>query len=225
MIKKISKKIIELIVSYTSSNRLKFNLIYYFNYWGDRTSRSGRGSSISNSKNITKNLEDFFLKNHIKIVLDIPCGDFTWMKGLNDLFDIEDINYIGADVSNLVIKSNKKSFGKENVRFKVLDLRYDTLPKADFILVRDCLFHLSFEDIRLFKDNIRKSSFKFIAISNHKLPDNHKNLNIKTGFFRLIDITQDPINFPIKPYMIWNDSSEDEPNKLIYVYKKDQFLS
>ena len=39
-------------------------------------------------------------------MLDIPCGDFYWMKEV----DLKDIEYIGADIVDELIKKNNDKF-------------------------------------------------------------------------------------------------------------------
>ena len=55
----------------------------------------------------------------ITSVLDIPCGDFNWMQKV----DLSNIEYIGADIVEELIKKNIEIYeGKNNLRFKVLNL-------------------------------------------------------------------------------------------------------
>ena len=69
------------------------------------------------------------------------------------------IPYIGADIVEALPRENEKRFGgpQSNRRFVHLDLTRDPLPRADAVLCRDCLVHLSFEHIFRAIDNIRGS--------------------------------------------------------------------
>ena len=143
-----------------SSNEEIFNFIYENNKWGDGDTRSGRGSNLDRTKDLREELPNILKKLEVRCLLDIPCGDFFWMKEI----DLEVESYIGADIVASLIESNSRLYGNELRRFMHLDLLHDSLPQADAILCKDCLVHLSFEDINLAIKNIKKFTFVDIAI-------------------------------------------------------------
>ena len=120
-----------------------FTDIYLNNKWGDKYSFSGTGSNLNQTKIIIKELKNIIKKYKIKSILDIPCGDFYWMKE----FDFQDLNYIGADIVSELVNENIKKFKKSNVNFQIVDLLIDKIPDSDLIFCRDCLVHFSFKDI------------------------------------------------------------------------------
>ena len=69
---------------------------------------------IENTKNIRKELIKLIHKYNIKIFLDIPCGDFNWIKNIIN----RNIKYIGGDIVKQLIDQNNKKFSKPNVSFK-----------------------------------------------------------------------------------------------------------
>ena len=71
-----------------------FRKIYSTNEWGAKSSRSGPGSEIEMTTNIRRELPLLIEKYGIKSVVDIPCGDFNWMKEIVHLLP----NYIGGDI-------------------------------------------------------------------------------------------------------------------------------
>lgn len=81
-----------------------FTEIYKNNYWNSNESIYGEGSQIDQTKSLIIDLEKLFFEMDIKSVLDIPCGDFKWMQ----LIDFSKIAYIGADIVEELIISNKK---------------------------------------------------------------------------------------------------------------------
>jgi hypothetical protein len=92
-------------------------------------------------------------------VLDLPCGDFSWMN----IVDLTNVHYTGADIVEPLISANNERYAQgDSVKFLKLDLIRDTLPKCDLIINRDCLVHLSFDDIRSAIRNIKNSGSKFI---------------------------------------------------------------
>ena len=141
---------------FSGSNKDIFRNIYLNNTWGDKYSYSGTGSNLIQTKTLRKEIPNIIEKYKIKSILDIPCGDFYWMKEL----DFKDINYIGADIVPDLIQKNTKEFTENNINFKILDLTSDSLPYSDLIFCRDCLVHLSFEDIFKALENIKQTKSK-----------------------------------------------------------------
>ncbi|MCC7526592.1 MAG: hypothetical protein IT250_17340 [Chitinophagaceae bacterium] len=125
------------IFNFTSTKK-RFSTIYEKNFWSSDESLSGPGSDLGNTITIRKELPGILKKYEVKTFLDLPCGDFHWMK----ILDLNGINYIGGDIVNKLIDSNKLKYGKlPNVKFEVLDLINDSLPEADMVMVRDCFIH------------------------------------------------------------------------------------
>jgi hypothetical protein len=85
-----------------------FTDIFCNNNWGDVDSVSGTGSSILQTEHLRKEITNLFNNLKIHTVLDIPCGDFYWMRTL----DLSDINYIGADIVKEIIQQNNEKYKK-----------------------------------------------------------------------------------------------------------------
>tara|TARA_B110000503_G_scaffold57915_1_gene92701 strand:- start:1467 stop:2081 length:615 start_codon:yes stop_codon:yes gene_type:complete len=149
----------------------------------------GPGSTMAYTENLRKALVPFLKLHNIKSILDLPCGDFSWMSttGITN-----DFNYIGADIVEPMIQANKEKY--PDVDFRILDLTTDSLPEVDLLFCRDCLLHLSFDDIdRAFK-NIIDSNIKYILMSTwFESATNER--DIDTGKWRYIDFTKSPYNF------------------------------
>ena len=71
----------------------------------------------------------------------------------------------------------------------------DKLPACDLLIVRDCLFHLSYNDINLFLGNIKTCDYKFLLTTTHLIGELQQNNNIVTGDFREIDLFKAPFYF------------------------------
>jgi hypothetical protein len=80
----------------------KFTEIYNNNGWCSPESRSGNGSELKNTIKLRSELPYLFVKYNIKSILDIPCGDFNWMKEV----DLTNIEYKGADIVESLINLN-----------------------------------------------------------------------------------------------------------------------
>ena len=168
----------------------KFTWIYNNNYWGNRESLSGSGSTFEYTENLRNKIPELINKLSINIVLDAPCGDFNWMKYLLEKIDI---TYIGGDIVLPMIESNNKYYKNDKTTFVHIDLINDRFPAADLMICRDCLFHLSYKDIRSVLKNFIDSNIPYILTSTH-INQSFKNKDIVTGDFRLIDLFSSPFN-------------------------------
>jgi len=173
----------------------KFELIYKKNFWSSNESVSGLGSEKKNTVNISSEIINIINKYNIKKILDVPCGDFNWIKDiLNDK-----INYLGGDIVNDLINQNIQKYKKKNINFTKLDITNDALPNADLLICRDCLIHLSFDSINMFFENFKKSNINLLLLTSYKLKDQTKkivNSDIPDGEFREIDLSEEPFNLP-----------------------------
>jgi SAM-dependent methyltransferase len=173
--------------SFRSRKRI-FEDLYRKGGWGDDETRSGTGSTLKNTQRIIQQLPTLLRQYTINSILDIPCGDFNWMKKV----DLGSTTYIGADIVPDLIVKNKKEFENHLHSFIVADVVTDTLPQADLILCRDCLVHLSNEDAFEALKNIRRSGAKyFLATTFPK----HDNMNIVTGSWRPLNLQRHPFHF------------------------------
>lgn len=175
-----------------------FTHIYDTNDWSDPESISGVGSSLKMTQGIREQLPRFFNDWKIKTVVDAPCGDYHWFKDME--VDIE--KYTGIDIVNNLIQNNQSKYADSEHVFLCMDLCTDIIPKADLILCRDCLIHLSNEDSFLVLQNFKRSGSKYLLITTN--PDNPCNIDIETGKFRHLNMTKEPFNFP-EPLALVNE--------------------
>ncbi|BBH54056.1 class I SAM-dependent methyltransferase [Fluviispira sanaruensis] len=187
------------------SHRKIFTQIYKNNSWGDKDSFSGSGSNLKQTQIIICELPILFEEFSIKDILDIPCGDFYWMRKV--IF--KNIKYMGADIVEELINNNK-IYEKNNISFKKIDLISDQLPKVDLILCRDCLVHFSYKNIFSALRNICNSGSKYLLLTSFK--DHANNYDILTGQWRAINFENAPFNFP-KPIKIIVEGCTEGDNK------------
>lgn len=171
-----------------------FQDIYLSNYWGGSDSQSGTGSDSVQTAEIQRRLPELLKDLRIATMLDIPCGDWHWMKWV--AFDVD---YIGADIVPEIIKRNQELYGNDQRRFTTLDLIGDELPKVDLIFSRDVLVHLSFEDIFSALRNIKRSGSEYLLTTTFTGRDS--NIDIPTGQWRPLNLQKAPFNLP-EPIMI-----------------------
>ncbi|MEZ4978334.1 MAG: class I SAM-dependent methyltransferase [Chitinophagales bacterium] len=180
-----------------------FQKIFNSNFWGSKESISGVGSNLEQTETLIIELSKLLQsREDINSVLDLPCGDFNWMQKV----DLTGINYIGADIVKPLIENNLKSFEKEGRTFRHLNLISDELPKVDLVIVRDCLVHLSEENIALAISNLKRSGSKYLLSTS--FVDRKQNKNIKNGDWRPINLELTPFNFPKPELSILENCTE-----------------
>lgn len=181
----------------------KFTEIYENNLWCSQESVSGGGSEMQNTKVIRKELPVLIQKFNIKSILDAPCGDFNWMKSV----DLSSASYIGADIVEPLINKNKELYN--DIDFRLLDLTKDILPKVDLIFVRDCLGHLSNDNVLLAIKNCKESGSKYLLATS--FTKWNFNPDIEDGGWKCINLMISPFNLnPI--YLINEDCQEGFPH-------------
>lgn len=192
-----------------ADSKARFEEIYAKNLWQDPDSGSGTGSNLAATANLRAALPGLFARYNVKTVLDVPCGDFFWMNTV--MKELPNINYIGGDIVNSVIQSNIDKYQVGHVRFDQIDLTSSKLPDADLIIVRDCLFHLSYEDIAKVKRNLKKSNIKYILTTTHIVGADFSNQDIVTGDFRFINIFSEPLSFSAPVLERISDHAVNDP--------------
>jgi SAM-dependent methyltransferase len=170
-----------------------FYNIYKNNLWGSSESISGPGSELNQTINIRLEIPELIKKFKIKSILDLPCGDYNWMKEIN----IYGCSYIGADIVDEIIDKNKIKF--PNIDFRNLDLANDDLPKSDLIITRDCFGHLSFKNTLQSLKNLKRSCSKYLLSTCW--PRISQNTDIIDGDWYPINMMMSPFNL-IPIYMI-----------------------
>jgi hypothetical protein len=177
-----------------------FDKIYREQAWNIHSdeSVSGEGSTLTQTRTIAAALPDILRQLDIRSILDIPCGDFNWMRTV----DLGAIRYIGADIVEDLVRRNGQRFASDLRTFLHLDLLCDDLPAADLVFCRDCLVHLSFEDIRKALANIRRNGAKFLATTH--FTEETQNLDINTGGWRPLNLQLHPFLFP-DPVLLVNE--------------------
>ncbi len=221
--KRIYQKNKKLIFNQDTSEK-RFNLIYKTNFWSSNESVSGYGSELKNTINIEKEIINIIKKYQIKSILDAPCGDFNWVKNILD----KELSYIGGDIVQEIIDNNIRKFKSNNIKFIKLDITDESLPDSDLMICRDCLIHLSFQSIKLFFENFRKSNINYLLLTTYKMKDTTKeidNLDIPDGEYREIDLSKPPFYLP-KPLEEILDKEEFNKNSgfncYLNLYTKNQ---
>jgi len=202
-----------------------FTSIYKSNHWVqdddilpiENISVSGHGSNINTEQfyNLEKNLNKLIESYNIESILDMPCGDFLWMK---EILKNKKINYLGIDIVEELIRKNKSKFKNNNIEFETHDIvTFSSKRSFDLIIVRDLFIHIDNSDILKILDNIKHLDFKYIALNSY---ENQINQNVTIGKHRKINLLAHPFNLK-KPFYSFKDFEKD---KHIFVYKKFDLL-
>jgi len=205
-----------------STTEEKFTWIYRNNYWGADESPSGTGSTLKYTENLRKELPKLIADFKIKSILDAPCGDFNWMKILLPKLNV---TYIGADIVQDLVDSHNSNYKNKTTKFLKLNLITDSFPHADILICRDCLFHLSYEDIQSVLKNFIDSKISYLLTTTHINNSNFKNENIQTGDYRNIDLFLHPFNFPSNPLARIDDFLLSEQPREMCLFSREQIIS
>lgn len=196
----------------TRDRALVFERIYEANEWGEPTSRSGPGSSLEETAYLTLELPKLLRDLGARSLLDIPCGDFLWMKEI----DLPNVRYIGADIVAAIVDNNRR-FERPGRRFLRLDLTRDRLPTCDVVLVRDCLVHLSTRDALLALANVVRSGAEYLVVTSFEAW--RENRDVATGGWRPLNLELPPFSLPPPLRRVRENSRDEEyPDKSLGVW-------
>ncbi len=181
-----------------------FTDIYDNNGFGSLESKSGPGSTLDETQKLRESIKKIIKDKNIKSVVDIPCGDFNWMKEI--VFNFE--NYIGGDIVKKAIDLNNEKYSNSRIKFIEFDILNDEIPTGDLLIVRDVIGHFPIEDgVKILK-NILNSKCKYLLsttwakkIGNDWFPceknDVHReNEGVDYGRFYPVNLMSNPFNLP-----------------------------
>ena len=181
-----------------------FTSIYDNNGFGSLESKSGPGSTLDETQKLREKIKSIVKDKNIKSVVDIPCGDFNWMKEIVFNFD----SYIGGDIVEKAIEENNKRYSNSVIKFISFDIVNDEIPQGDLLIVRDIIGHFPIEDGIKIINNILNSKCKYLLsttwakkIGNDWFPceknDVHReNEGVDYGRFYPVNLMSEPFNLP-----------------------------
>jgi hypothetical protein len=181
-----------------------FTDIFHRNYWGGLRSRSGSGSDAFQAQVLVRALPALLRELGVTTLLDIPCGDFEWMRAI----DLGAVSYVGADIVPELVARNRAAHSGPGREFRHLDLLRDALPRVGLILCRDCLVHFSLADIHRALANIRASGSRYVLTTT--FTSRRANPDIVTGQWRPINLQAPPFSLPPPLRVIDEQCTEEE---------------
>ena len=183
-----------------------FTEIYQENRWRSNESVSGPGSETEQTRAVVEKMPPLLREFGVKSMLDIPCGDFNWLKNAA----LAGIDYSGADIVDEIVDKNRRNFQRDEVSFQKLNLLSDELPPVDLIFCRDCLVHFSFDDIRRALQNVCRSGATYLLTTT--FTGHSDNEDILTGQWREINLELKPFSLP-KPIALINEECTESEGK------------
>jgi len=181
----------------------RFERIERTNLWGAATSVSGLGSEDPATAAIRETLPALLQRLGARSLLDAPCGDAEWIGRIK-----LDVDYTGIDIVPTLIEANNQraSRGEMPGRFLVADITRDALPRADVILCRDCLVHLSLANIDRALTQFRMSGARFLLVTT--FPEWEENQDCEDGDWRALNMEKAPFDWPA-PQALINERCEE----------------
>jgi hypothetical protein len=161
-------------------------------------SLSGPGSTSEQTRQLRERLPLLLEGLGVRSLLDAPCGDFNWMQHVRLGVD----EYIGADLLDELVADNAVRHAAPQRRFVRADVTRDALPRADAILCRDLLTHLSFAEIFAALENFRRSGARYLLTTTFTAL--RPNRDTENGEWRTLNLTLPPFDLP-QPAILINE--------------------
>lgn len=181
-----------------------FTKIWSEDGWHGGDSKSGPGSDLQQTRVVREKLTALIKDYDVKSVVDLACGDFFWMKHV----DFAGASYIGVDIVEPMIELLQRTYQTEDGMrsFLAADAVTDPLPKADLVIARDVLGHLTYEHGQALIDNVRASGATYF-LSTY-FTGNRVNSQIVDGEWRPLDLSKAPYNLGAPIAVIHEDCLE-----------------
>jgi hypothetical protein len=178
-----------------------FTTIFKENFWRSAESVSGSGSELKATELARGFIEGLVKELGIRSMLDVPCGDFNWMRQV----ELGECQYTGGDIVRPLVEENQAKHGRPGRSFVHMDITRDAIPRSDLILCRDCFIHLPYADISTALRGFVASGSMYLLTTT--FPTTTTNVDV-TGFgFRPLNLCAAPIGLAT-PMRILNERPE-----------------
>jgi hypothetical protein len=159
-----------------------FGNIYKKRLWGKGESVSGTGSTVNGTAIFRAELEQWLERNRIGRLVDLPCGDFHWMRRVG--FP-PGMRYTGMDIVPELVADVAKRYASGLVSFEAGDILNCDLPEADAYLCKDLFIHFPNEAIERAVRRLRGKTSFLLATTFPDTPENH---DIRFGEARRVNM-------------------------------------
>jgi hypothetical protein len=171
--------------------RQRFERIHRTNLWGAATSVSGLGSEADATAVLATGLPLLLRQLGVTSLLDAPCGDAGWIQRIE-----LGVDYIGVDIVPAIVAElqRRAAAGEIGGRYLLADITRDALPRADAILCRDALVHLSYAHIGRAIENMRRSGATWLIATT--FTEWQANRDGDDGDWRALNFCRPPFDWP-----------------------------
>ena len=173
---------------------------------------SGSGSTIEGTSSTRAAIMRVISEHKIRSLVDIPCGDLTWMPQLFPRFRENNVTYTGIDIVPSLIEKHRTRY--PHLRFQQLDYAKNELPvEAELIFNREALQHINFYDVFLALHHFsltRKG--RYLLTTSYEYEENN-NFNWVDGATNTI-IQLDKSPYFLTPEAIYEDGRPGGINRL-----------
>jgi SAM-dependent methyltransferase len=172
--------------------------------WQGSESLSGPGSSLEETRVVRDKLTQLIKTYNVTSIVDLACGDFYWMQHV----DLAGATYTGVDIVAPMIKQLQQQYQTEDNKrvFLTADVTKDKLPKADLVIARDVIGHLTLENGLALIANARASGSTYLLSTYFTA--RRANEQITDGNWRPVDLSQPPYNLGAPIAVIHEDCAE-----------------
>lgn len=179
----------------------RFAKVFRDNEWGDAHSVSGEGSRLDANavRQATEALEMMIERYGVRSIVDVPCGDFTWMPGL--LKRYPHVSYHGCDIVPELVDRNDRAYSHH--KFSVLDITKQIPPYADLFFCKDLVNHLLSSDVVKVLRNAKRSGCRYFLMTNNSGWENEELPENYGGLSRHVDLMKEP--YSLQPPLWSND--------------------
>ncbi len=190
-----------------------FGMIHRQNLWASPETVSGHGSTMAETQPIRQALPALVRELGIRTVLDLPCGDFHWMREMAPHFE----SYKGGDIVPQMVEANRVKYGSDKVEFLHLDVVSSPLPAADLVIVRDCWVHLSFAEVLQALANVRAAKITWLLATHFPAVENQ---DVLTGEWRPLNLCAAPFHLPAPDRLLIDSVSHE--GKTLGLWRLDE---
>lgn len=155
---------------------------------GVRETPCGEGSFLEACAPIVQCLPEWFRTHGIKSVVDVGCGDFHWMQGI----DFDGMEYDGFDVVKKFVDGLQETHARPNIRFHHADALEAPLPEADLYICKDVLNHYPVEMGLRLMSRMKDSAKYFAALTFPDCPTESGRIALGSWWF--IDLAKPPFD-------------------------------
>ncbi len=197
-----------------------FDAIYSKGLWGRKGGGSGRGSELSNILPACIALARFIDDRNIERIVDLSCGAMAWWPTVISLART-DIQFVGADVSAVVIEKNTERLKSyRNMTFVNADALTWDIPECDLLVCRETLNHLPMGDALAIAKRMLGAACRFAALTQNAFveentPDQDREAKVGTALkYTEWNFSKAPFHLPPPEFEI-----PDERGRTLALYR------